>query len=822
MSFPYIGGINLIPASGEFVYDTVAWSGRQPGGAMTPINSYHAPGGSRTDVTFALDQLQAALPNCTSVALVVQWMGNSLDASQCNVYPSSTFIGGGFQPAAGGSDSWRVSDVTLQTSGLIPISRPDGVHASYGGTPSDQSVVRCLQEIKRRGLAASLYLMMNMDAAGQPWRGLVTYASDISSAASAAVTSFLGSAAISQFSRDTADLTVHYSGSVLDFTYRRFVLHYANLAAIAGGVSVFAIGSELRGLEAIRGPAWTPGGSIDASGCAKWDYPFVAGLITLASDCRAVFDAAGLTKNLAARQNLVAYSADWSQWTGVQHAGVSGIFPHLDALYASADIDFVSIDNYMPLSDWTTGAGGLDALNWRAPAPTTWPVSAPGAIGLGLKSAPDMHDKDYLKANIEGGEKYHFWYGDYSAAPGLDPNGTLQQVTSPQGDRRAQARNPYYAGQQLLAFKQLRWWWNNPHRAVYDSGDGAGVAPHGPQTQWVPQSKSIGFLEYGFPTSDRSANQPNIFFNPRSVSGGTPFWSVWNAAKTAPLVDDSLTLIALQAIWEYWTVDGRNETSATNLPMIATDLMFAWCWDARPLPDFPLRQDIWSDGANWPNGHWLNGKFPALPAPAATAPPSYGPFPTFPELIGLGWSIVLKPKFATQGHDRASGKSSRRAKMRWPIYEIELSYDFLRGDGTQEMQQISGFFAAQQGQAQPFWLAPPGLSEIAGQAIGVGDGVTTAFALTRTTGGFSEPLAGVSSVSALYIDGVATPSSTWSLSSGYQPVVTLASAPSPGSVISMDASALWLCRFKDETLSLEQFAYKLFRSKSVKLVTVKL
>jgi len=75
-------------------------------------------------------------------------------------------------------------------------------------------------------------------------------------------------------------------------------------------------------------------------------------------------------------------------------------------------------------------------------------------------------------------------------------------VTAPQGDRLAQARNAYYAGQQLLAFKQLRWWWSNQHHAVYDAADGAGVAPHGPQTEWVPQSKSIGFLEYGFPTSD--------------------------------------------------------------------------------------------------------------------------------------------------------------------------------------------------------------------------------------------------------------------------------------------------------------------------------
>ena len=822
MTFPYIGAINLIPASGEFVYDTVAYSGQQPGGVMAPINTYHAPGGTRTDVMYALDQLQAALPNCTNVALVVQWMGDSLDASQCKVYPSSTFIGGAFQPTAGGSDSWRVSDVTLATSGLIPISRPDGVHASYGGSPSDQSVVRCLQEIKRRGLKASLYLMMNMDVAGQPWRGLVTCASDISTAATAAVTSFLGSATTSQFTQDSANLTVHYSGNVLDFTYRRFALHYANLAALAGGVSVFAIGSELRGLEAIRGPAWTPAGSTDASGNAVWDYPFVAGLVALANDCRAVFDAAGLTKNLAARENLIAYSADWSQWMGAQHAGVSGIFPHLDSLYASPNVDFVSLDNYMPLSDWTTGSGGLDAQNWRAPAPASWPLSTPNTLGFGLTSAPDVHDKNYLKANIEGGEKFHYWYADYASAPALDPNGTLQQVTAPQGDRLAQARNAYYGGQQLLAFKQLRWWWNNLHHAVYDAGDGAGVAPHGPQTEWVPQSKSIGFLEYGFPTSDRATNEPNIFFDPASTSGGVPFWSVWNAAKSAPLTDSSIALTALQAIWEYWTGDGHNQTSAAGLQMIATDLMFAWCWDARPLPEFPLRTDVWTDGINWANGHWLNGKFPALSASAPSPAPSFGPFPTFPALLGQGWSSVIRPKFATQTHDRASGKSSRRTKMRWPLYEIELTFDFLRSDATQELQQIAGFFAAQQGQAQPFWLAPPGLAAMTGQLLGTGDGATTTFPLLRTTGAFTEPLAGVSNVGAVYVAGSALPSAGWSVSTGYKPALTLASAPPAGASVTMDASALWLCRFNDDALSLEQFAYNLFRSKRVKLTTVKL
>jgi len=36
--------------------------------------------------------------------------------------------------------------------------------------------------------------------------------------------------------------------------------------------------------------------------------------------------------------------------------------------------------------------------------------------------------------------------------------------------------------------------------------------------------------------------------------------------------------------------------------------MDAWCWDARPYPDFPGRTAIWADGGNWRTGHWLNGR----------------------------------------------------------------------------------------------------------------------------------------------------------------------------------------------------------------------
>ena len=832
MTYPSIRAISVGPASGEFTYDTIAYSARAPGGSsFSPINTYFAPGGSKTDFSYALDQIQAETPNAQFVAIVVQWMGSTLDPSTCAVFPSTTlWFGssvGAFQPTAGGSDSWRVSDLTLAdcNAGLLPIPRPDGVDSMYGGTPSDQSIVRAIQEVKARGLKVALYFQMNMSATGQPWRGMCAYASDISSGATSAVNAFLGSATIGMFTRDVANKTVHYSGSRYDYTYRRAVLHYANLCVVAGGVNLFCIGSELRGLEMIRGPAWTPAGTTDVSGNAVWDYPFVAGLSALLNDCRSVFDAAGLVKDLAARQNLLVYSADWSQWTGAPHtvSGRYGVWPHLDSLYANPNLDLVSIDNYMPLSDWTTGDGGLDAHNWRAPAPTSWPVASPNAIGLGLASSPSIYDEDYLASQIEGGEKYHYWYGDYTSAGGLDPNRADVWITAPQGDRLAQSRNAYGAGQELLALKHLRWWWANTHRAVYDSGDGAGLVPRGPVTQWTARAKSMMFMEYGCPSVDRGTNQPNLFPDLSaigSVASGVPFWAMWNASRSSPLVDKRIVQAYHKVVNTYWSAN--NETSISG-PMIATDLLFAWNADARPFPTFPRRLDLWADGVNWPVSDWLIGKAGVPVAPPAAPPPGAGVYPTFPSVVGKGWSVIFRPRFTTRESGAASGKVTRSATMRFPLYEIELTFDLLRGGlESAEMQTLAGFFKSLGGQASPFWIAPPDLSTMSGLQLGVGDGVTTRFWLLWAAGDYAEPLAGVASadsITQVTLDGA--PHSDWSLSSRDNPAIVFATAPAPGSVIAASYSGLFLCRMQDEMIDFSEFAHRLHSLSSLKMQTVK-
>ena len=730
-------GVNLLPASGEWVYDPVPYRGMHATDtAYLPLNLNAGPGGTKTDYAFALDQLQAQHPECATVSLIVAWFGSSTDVAACKIYPSTTFIGGQFQALVNGSwtpDPWRCSGLTQASPGLIPISMI-GASNVYGGTPSDQAVVRCIRDLRARGLRVTFYPFLLMDAPGFPWRGRIGFSgADISQEASNAVAAFLGPAAPSQFTRDAANLTVGYAGPPLDFTFRRMILHYANLCVVAGGVDLFLIGSELRALEQIRGPGWTKAGTTESDGTVTWDYSFVAGLAQLASDVRGVFDAAGLPRDASGLHNLIAYSADWSVWMGVQHPGESGQWPHLDQLYASPAIDLVSFDNYLPLSDWTS-TGGLDAANWDAPAPdpASWPPPPAAMNGLGLSGPPTLHSLAYLKANIEGGEKYSwFYYDSTNLGRGADPGGSLRQVSLPDGDRLTQARNPYFPNQQLLANKMLRWWWNNPHQAVYDAGDGQGFAPHGPPTTWVPRSKPVTFAEYGFPTTDRCTNQPNVFYDPKSSESFTPFWAAWAPIEGGgyrPVLDNTLAQLGLQAVYEYWVTDGNNATSPAGVKLIEPAFMAAWNWDARPFPTFPLLGQVWGDAANWPAGNWIGGKGPFIAPQAADASPSPpSSYPTFPVLSGLGWSRTFTPMFATTTASHVSGRESRaarRASLRW---QIELSFDALRMDLVPDLQALAGFYAAAQGQDVAFLVAVPA-ELVPGSSPGTGASLLCRFA----------------------------------------------------------------------------------------------
>ena len=124
-----------------------------------------------------------------------------------------------------------------------------------------------------------------------------------------------------------------------------------------------------------------------------------------------------------------------------------------------------------------------------------------------------------------------------------------------------------------------------------------------------------------------------------------------------------------------------------------------------------------------------------------------------------------KPTFSTIVASHVSGREVRDALYLNPIWSFELTFDGLDGTtsgqygalSAQSLQALMGLFLQSQGQYGSFLYVDPTDNSVAGQPFGTTDGVTSAFALQRTLGGFTEPVGWATSASNVYLNGVALP-----------------------------------------------------------------
>jgi GTA TIM-barrel-like domain/Putative phage tail protein len=344
-----VRGVCLVPGSGEFVLATDIVKAEDGFGGTSGQNKNNNLGLS--DLEASVDQLQALLPNCRSVILVVAWFGDDLRCGACRIRPKVEIASKETSPW-----SWSVNGIGRATAEVVSA---DGEgRPVFGGTPADQAVTQAIGLLKARGFAVHFYPFVLMDIpagngkpdpygaseqAAFPWRGRITCeaGSDKTASAASQVNTFFES----------------------EWGYRRMVLHYAQLCAGAGGVDGFLLGSELEALTEIRSSASA--------------YPAVTQLVALAADVKAVLPAA-----------KISYAANWTEAQGHRPEDGSGdVYFHLDPLWASSDIDFVGVDSYPPLSDWRDGETHLDF--------------APGRR---------ITDRDYLDGNVEGGEFFDWFY----------------------------------------------------------------------------------------------------------------------------------------------------------------------------------------------------------------------------------------------------------------------------------------------------------------------------------------------------------------------------------------------------------------------------
>ncbi len=297
-----IKDITLIPGAGENVYDTVVQEkqyGQQDvmgnfvqGGKVLKQNLNNL--NNKADVLVALDNLKATLPNVEWVSVVVNWFSDSVNPGVSVIKPAAEFNSQGARVTP---DDWAVAGFNRNNAHVI-LTFPDG-SPTYGGTPTDKSIIRLCQELKSRGYKVLFYPMVQVDTitpTAKPWRGRITPAN----------------------ATDAAGFFTRTNG------YNAFINWYANLQVggvyLKNNIDAFMIASELVGLTQYTSSAGV--------------YPAVTELRNLAASVKTAVGA-GVK---------VMYGADWSEYHSV-----NGWY-NLDPLWADSNIDVVAIDCYFPLT----------------------------------------------------------------------------------------------------------------------------------------------------------------------------------------------------------------------------------------------------------------------------------------------------------------------------------------------------------------------------------------------------------------------------------------------------------------------------------------
>lgn len=463
----------LIPGAGEFVYGTniatkqdgaFIGSNFTPSGDKETINMHNYEG--KADAVVAIDQMLNVLPNLEWVAVVVTWFATSTDAGACEIVPKVEFQGSTHVLPS----DWSVAGIDRASAQVVLFIDPET--PTYGGTPSDNTVLEICAELKNRGLNVMLYPMPFVDMITpdpKPWRGRIVPAN----------------------ATDANNWFTKTNG------YNAFITHYANL--VKNKVDAFVISSELIGMTGFTD---TPG-----------NYPAVNQLVTLAATVKTIMGAG----------TQITYAADWSEY----HS--TGGWFNLDPLWASANIDFVGIDSYFPLTD----------------------------------DLPQIQiDEQAITDGWESGEGWDYYYTDSVNRTGKTNYSDAK-----------------------FAWKNLEYWWKNTH-----------TNPDLSTTGWTAKMKPVWFTEFGFPSVDGCANQPNVFFDPTSSESFFPRGSKGR-------IDFQAQREALNATLDY--LDTREQISG-NTGLVAR--RFIWTWDARPFSFWPDLEGVWQDSILWNTGHWVQGK----------------------------------------------------------------------------------------------------------------------------------------------------------------------------------------------------------------------
>ncbi len=189
----------------------------------------------------------------------------------------------------------------------------------------------------------------------------------------------------------------------------------------------------------------------------------------------------------------------------------------------------------------------------------------------------------------------------------------------------------------------------------------------------------------------------------------------------------------------------------------------------------------------------------------------------YPSITGYVWTPTISPVWNSQVQKTVSGRVVAATYQQYPLYKFVVQYATL---AQADFNTLLAFFNQQQGNVVPFWFdAGPGNDSVSNQVFATADGSTKTYQLTRSYGGFAEPIAAVNGSPSIYVNGVLQTAGTNYTLNAAAGTVTFTSAPTSGYALKWTGSYYFQCRFSKGTEDFEQFMYQLYKTKSVSMET---
>lgn len=311
----------------------------------TIINS-HYPDGTKSDIILSIEHLKSSLPYIEWISLEIHWFSSSINARDSIIMPKVEH--------KDNSIPWKVSHYSRDSA--KEVSKSINGELNYSGTPTDISVIELCNYLKAQGYKIMISPILMVDDENKSWHG------DIKTT--------------SKPNKIDAEINDFFNNP--QYGYNIFILHYANL--LKNLIDEISIGSELKKLTLTPNPH-----SL---------FPAVKQLENLSST----------VKSIVGESVKITYIANYGEY----HHAEGGLYP-LDHLWASDNIDIVTISTLFPLTDnlkqdeitcsdikkgWSSGEG--------------WDYYKSGEIKI------DFNDETWAWKNIP------YWYNNYHLEKGQE------------------------------------------------------------------------------------------------------------------------------------------------------------------------------------------------------------------------------------------------------------------------------------------------------------------------------------------------------------------------------------------------------------------